>query len=105
MGEELEANPVLTIDYFKRAYLINRKPTYFKKVKDLLDKENFDSQTRFGIKNYLSTEKRVKNSLKSDYPPPEVVALTPIFASHREFFLNRTCLSGKAPPGHDRALS
>ncbi len=28
----------------------------------------------------------VPNSLKSDYPPPEEVALTPIFASHREFF-------------------
>ncbi len=28
----------------------------------------------------------VKNSLKSDYPPPKEVALTPVFASHREFF-------------------
>jgi len=28
----------------------------------------------------------VKNSLKSDYPPPKEAALTPIFASHREFF-------------------
>jgi hypothetical protein len=35
----------------------------------------------------LLENKIVKNSLKSDYPPPEVVALTPIFASHREFFL------------------
>lgn len=60
MGDELEANPVLTIDYFKRAYLLNGNTTYFKKVKDLMDKETFDSQTRFGIKNFLATEKRLK---------------------------------------------
>ncbi len=35
--------------------------------------------------NMLQLPGLVKNSLKSDYPPPEV-ALTPIFASHREFF-------------------
>jgi hypothetical protein len=29
---------------------------------------------------------KVKNMLKSDYPPPKEVALTPIFASHRKFF-------------------
>src|SRR5690606_17039616 len=55
MGDELEANPVLSIDYFKRAYLLNGNTTYFKKVKDLMDKESFDSQTRFGIKNFLAT--------------------------------------------------
>lgn len=60
MGDSLEANPVLTIDYFKRAYLINGDPVYFKKVKDLLDKEKFDSQTKFGIKNFLATEKKLK---------------------------------------------
>lgn len=60
MGDVLEANPVLTIDYFKRAYLINGEAIYFKKVKELLDNEKFDSQTRFGIKNFLATEKRMK---------------------------------------------
>jgi len=30
------------------------------------------------------------------------VALTRIFTLHREFF-NHTCLSGKAPPGHELA--
>lgn len=60
MGDSLEANPVLTIDYFKRAYLINGNPIYFKKVKELLEKEKFDSQTKFGIKNFLATEKRLK---------------------------------------------
>jgi hypothetical protein len=63
MGEELEANPVLTIDYFKRAYLINGKPIYFKRVRDLLDKENFDLQTRTGIRNFLSTERRIKTKV------------------------------------------
>ncbi len=60
MGNELEANPVLTIDYFKRAYLLNGDATYFKKVEDLMKKETFDSQTRFGIKNFLSTERILK---------------------------------------------
>jgi len=57
MGDSLDANPVLTIDYFKRAYLISGDPIYFKKVNSLLDKETFDSQTKFGIKNFLATEK------------------------------------------------
>lgn len=56
MGDSLEANPVLTIDYFKRAYLINGNPKYFKWVKELLNQEEFDSQTKFGIKNFLATE-------------------------------------------------
>lgn len=60
MGESLEANPVLTIDYFKRAYLINGNPVYFKKVKDLFDNERFDTQTKFGIKNFLATERKLK---------------------------------------------
>jgi len=60
MGDSLEANPVLTIDYFKRAYLINGNPIYFDKVKDLLNNEEFDSQTKFGIKNFLATERMLK---------------------------------------------
>ena len=60
MGDSLEANPVLTIDYFRRAYLINGDPIYFEKVKELLDKEKFDSQTKFGIKNFLATEEWLK---------------------------------------------
>jgi hypothetical protein len=35
---------------------------------------------------YSSYRLIVKNLLKSDYPPPEEVALTPIFAAHRKFF-------------------
>ncbi len=46
----------------------------------------------------------VKNLLKSDYPPPKEVALTPIFALHRKFFFRRTCLSCKAPQEHGHAL-
>lgn len=60
MGDSLEANPVLTIDYFKRAYLINGNPIYFTKVKELSVKVKFDAQTKFGIKNFLATEKRLK---------------------------------------------
>lgn len=60
MGDSLEANPVLTIDYYKRAYLINGDPIYFNKVKEIFEKEAFDYQTKFGIKNFLTTEKRLK---------------------------------------------
>lgn len=56
MGNALEANPVLTIDYYKRAYLISGKPVYFKKIKKIQRIETFDYQTRFGIKNFLATE-------------------------------------------------
>ncbi len=41
--------------------------------------------------------KKVRNSLKPDYPPPKEVVFTPNFASHREFFL-ATMLLGQAPP-------
>jgi len=56
MGNALEANPVLTIDYYKRAYLISGKSVYFKKIKKIQRIETFDYQTRFGIKNFLATE-------------------------------------------------
>jgi hypothetical protein len=45
----------------------------------------------------------VKNSLRSDYPPPEDVAL-PRFLLRTANFFNRTCLSGKAQPGYYHTL-
>jgi hypothetical protein len=60
MGESLEANPLLAIDYFKRAYLINGNSEYFMKTKVISDGKDFDMQTKHCINNFLSTEKRLK---------------------------------------------
>lgn len=64
MGESLEANPLLAIDYFKRAYLINGNSKYFKKTKEISDEKEFDMQTKHCISNFLSTEKRLKMKKK-----------------------------------------
>lgn len=42
--------------------------------------------------------------LKLDYPPPEAVALIPIFSTYRIFFY-RTGFSGKASQEHDHDRS
>lgn len=60
MGESLEANPILTIDYYKRAYLITGEKKYFEKTKEIIQKHKFDQQTMHFIKDFLSMEKRLK---------------------------------------------
>jgi hypothetical protein len=59
MGESLEANPLLTIDYYKRAYLITGEPKYFRKTEEIINGRKFDIQSNHFIKNFLSTEKRL----------------------------------------------
>jgi len=54
------------------------------------------SVLEYGEKYFL----KVKKLLKSDYPPPKEVALTPIFASHRKF-LRPTKPYGQSPALHD----
>jgi len=60
MGESLEANPILTIDYYKRAYLITGDSKYFRMTEEIANGQNFDIQSKHFIKNFLSTEKRLK---------------------------------------------
>lgn len=60
MGESLESNPILAIDYYKRAYLITGDPKFFRKTEDIKKNELFDAQTNHSIINFLTTEKRLK---------------------------------------------
>ena len=60
MGESLDANPILSIDYYKRAYLITGDTKYFRKTKEIIDNRKFDIQSSHFIKDFLSTEKRLE---------------------------------------------
>ncbi len=60
MAESLEENPLLSIDYYRRAYLITGNDEYFRKAEELFKKNKFDAQSRHFIKNFLSTEKSLK---------------------------------------------
>jgi hypothetical protein len=60
MGESLETNPILTIDYYKRAYLITGDTKYFRKTEEIIGRRKFDIQSSHFIKDFLSTEKRLE---------------------------------------------
>lgn len=60
MGESLEANPLLTIDYYKRAYLITGDKKYFNKTKEIIKGKKFDVQSSHFIKDFLTVEKRLE---------------------------------------------
>jgi hypothetical protein len=60
MGESLETNPLLTIDYYKRAYLITGDKEYFNKTKEITEGQKFDIQSNHFIKDFLTVEKRLE---------------------------------------------
>lgn len=60
MAECLENNPNLSIDYWRRAYLITGKQIFLKKAKAFFEQNNFDTQSKLFINNFLSTHKRLK---------------------------------------------
>ena len=55
MSEILEADPVLSIDYIKRAYLLNPKNVYKEEAKKILYKNihAIDEQSKMHIKNFI----------------------------------------------------
>jgi hypothetical protein len=57
IAENLENNPSLSIDYWRRAYLISGDFKYLEKARVLFLKNNFDNQTKLYIKNFLSCAK------------------------------------------------
>ena len=65
MGESLETNPQLAIDYYRRAYLITGEANFFRKTETILKENKFDTQSKHFINNFLSTEKRLKKKLKT----------------------------------------
>lgn len=64
MAESLENNPLLSIDYYRRAFLITGEEDYFRKAEKIFQNNEFDSQTKHFIKNFLTTEKILKNKNK-----------------------------------------
>jgi len=57
MGDALESDPILTIDYYKRAYLITGDSKYFRKIEGIMDKQKFDTHISRSINHFLSIEK------------------------------------------------
>jgi len=57
MAENLENNPSLSIDYWRRAFLISGDYKYLNKAKQFFLANKFDKQTTIFIKNFLSAEK------------------------------------------------
>lgn len=49
----LEGNPLLSIDYLRRAYLISGDKKYKKNAEALSDANTFDKQTQFGVNSFL----------------------------------------------------
>lgn len=64
MAESLITNPNLAIDYYRRAYLITGNKEYFDRVKEIRDKNEFDTQSLNFIQGFLSTEKRINKKRK-----------------------------------------
>ncbi len=60
VGEALEANPVLTVDYYKRAFLISGDSRYFKMTKEIIQKIKLDKQSKFFVTDFLAIEKRLE---------------------------------------------
>ncbi|NQV13381.1 MAG: hypothetical protein HQ530_03700 [Parcubacteria group bacterium] len=55
MSELLDADPVLSIDYLRRAYLITGDKNLIKKAKKIYKQNEFDNQPRFTIQNFLGS--------------------------------------------------
>lgn len=58
MSELLEKNPVLSIDYLRRAYLITNDSDYKEKAKSIYKDNSFDSQSNFFVKNFINMKEK-----------------------------------------------
>lgn len=56
MAKLMDANPVLSLDYLKRAFLISGDKKLLKIGGDIFKRGGFDKQSEFAIKNFLSTK-------------------------------------------------
>jgi hypothetical protein len=52
MAEQLEGNPLLSIDYLRRAFLITNNTNHRIKAQDIRKNNNFDKQTNSWLKNF-----------------------------------------------------
>jgi hypothetical protein len=53
MAYATEANPALTFDYNRRAYLLSNNPDFYKEIEKLILDKTIDAQTKFNIKSFL----------------------------------------------------
>ena len=58
MSDLLEKNPVLSIDYLRRAYLITNDIEFKNKARDIYKKNSFDSQSKFFVKNFINMKEK-----------------------------------------------
>jgi len=58
MSDLLEKNPVLSIDYLRRAYLISNDSSFKEKAKIIFEENTFDSQSNFFIKNFINMKEK-----------------------------------------------
>lgn len=56
MSELMVANPVLSLDYLKRAYLISGNKKLLRIANEVFKRNVFDKQSEFAIKNFLSNK-------------------------------------------------
>ncbi|SHJ80062.1 hypothetical protein SAMN02745751_03406 [Dethiosulfatibacter aminovorans DSM 17477] len=54
IGEQLDNNPLLAIDYYRRAFLITGSELYKEKTLEILDKEDFSKRTRRSVESLHS---------------------------------------------------
>lgn len=65
MAESLEANPNLSIDYWRRAFMITGDQQYIIKAEKLFETNEFDSQSKLFIKSFIRNKKEI--------PPPSTL--------------------------------
>jgi len=58
MAESLEANPNLSIDYWRRAFIITGDETYIDKAEKLYNENEFDLQSKLFVKSFLSNKRK-----------------------------------------------
>lgn len=54
MADALDANPNLSIDYWRRAFMISGDKLYLEKTEKMFEENNFDQQSRNFVKSVLS---------------------------------------------------
>ncbi len=59
MAELMQADPVLSIDYIRRAFLLNPNKSYVERAASIFDlhEDQIDDQSKFHIKNFLNYQK------------------------------------------------
>lgn len=63
MAESLEANPNLSIDYWRRAFMITGDEQYINKAEEIYKESKLDSQSRLFAKSFFINRKKVSTKI------------------------------------------